>query len=196
MAVHRVTWRYRTWTAEDQMQFDSAGGSTFGHSGASRARALGRALLGGVAILGAIGGGWLTEAQMESMVVLGANITEGDVWLKRPLPRAAAWALLSVLGHVPAGLVGLGPEPESRGYMLDFFRWKGPRPSWQTKDGHDYWAGIHRATTPLLTFAAANDEMDPVPGCRFMLTHTEPTTRSGFSWASSKASAKTTVTWK
>ena len=160
--------RYRTWTAEDQMQFDlPAVQRLVTAERAERAHWVGHSW-GGVAILGAIGGGWLTEAQMESMVVLGANITEGDVWLKRPLPRAAAWALLSVLGHVPAGLVGLGPEPESRGYMLDFFRWKGPRPSWQTKDGHDYWAGIHRATTPLLTFAAANDEMDPVPGCRFM----------------------------
>ena len=123
---------------------------------------------GGAAILGAIGAGWLIESEIQSAVVLGANMTEGDTWLKRPLPRAAAWTLLTLIGHVPAGLFGLGPEPESRGYMLDFFRWKGPEARWTSRDGRDYWEGIRRATPPLLTFAAANDEMDPVSGCRFM----------------------------
>jgi hypothetical protein len=123
---------------------------------------------GGVAILGAIGAGWLREEQMRSAVVLGANITEGDEWLKRPMPRAVAWMLLSVLGRVPAGVLRLGPEPESRGYMLDFFCWKGPRAKWTTSDGRSYWDGICRASLPLLTFAAAADEMDPVSGCRFI----------------------------
>ena len=119
-------------------------------------------------MLGSLGAGWLTEANIGSAVVLGANMTEGDEWLKKPLPRAAGWALLTILGRVPAGLMGLGPEPESRGYMLDFFRWKGPNREWRTRDGRDYWAGIRRTKVPLLTFAAAADDMDPVPGCRFM----------------------------
>jgi len=160
--------RFRSWSAEDQMQFDlpavqrlvatetGRGAHWVGHS------------WGGVAILGSIGAGWLTEDQMRSAVVLGANITEGDAWLKQKLPRAAAWLLLTALGRVPAALFRLGPEPESRAYMLDFFRWKGPSAAWRTVDGRDYWEGIRRTKVPLLDFAAANDTMDPVPGCRFV----------------------------
>ena len=160
--------RYRRWTAEDQIRFDLPAVQRLVEAERGRpAHWVGHSW-GGVAVLGAMGGAWLDENRIRSVVVLGANITEGDEWLKRRVPRAAAWLLLTVLGHVPAGLFGLGPEPESRGYMLDFFRWKGPNPTWKTSDGRDYWSGIRRARVPLLTFAAANDEMDPVPGCRFM----------------------------
>lgn len=160
--------RYRGWTAEDQMRFDLPAVQRLVEAERGRpAHWVGHSW-GGVAILGAVGRAWLDEQKIQSLVVLGANITEGDEWIKRPVPRAAAWLLLTLLGHVPAGLFGLGPEPESRGYMLDFFRWKGPNPRWETAEGFDYWSGIRRARTPLLTFAAAADEMDPVPGCRFM----------------------------
>ena len=160
--------RYRDWNAEDQMRFDlPAVQRLVASEREGRAHWVGHSW-GGVAILGAIGGGWLSEHDMHSAVVLGANITEGDEWLRRPLPRAAAWTVLSALGRVPAGLFRLGPEPESRAYMLDFFRWKGPNPEWRTEDGRDYWDGIRRSRVPLLAFAAANDRSDPVPGCRFM----------------------------
>ena len=160
--------RFRSWTAEDQMRFDLPAVEQLVQSErGGRAHWVGHSW-GGAAILGAVGGGWLDESRMQSAVVLGANMTEGDAWLKRPLPRAAAWFLLTLIGRVPARLFNLGPESESRGYMLDFFRWKGPQARWTTHDGRDYWDGIRRAATPLLTFAAANDEMDPVPGCRFM----------------------------
>lgn len=160
--------RYRDWSAEDQMRFDlPAVQRLVASEREGRAHWIGHSW-GGVAILGAIGAAWLREEQAASVVVLGANITEGDEWLKRRLPRAAAWTLLTALGRVPAGLFRLGPEPESRGYMLDFFRWKGPGAPWRTAEGIDYWDGIRRAKAPLLAFAAANDQSDPVPGCRFM----------------------------
>jgi pimeloyl-ACP methyl ester carboxylesterase len=160
--------RFRTWSAEDQMRFDLPAVQRLvqGECG-ERAHWVGHSW-GGVAILGAIGGDWLAEDLIQSTVVLGANITEGDDWLKRSLPRTAAWMVLTLTGRVPAALFRLGPEPESRAYMLDFFRWKGPRTEWLTADGRSYWDGIHEAKVPLLAFAAANDEMDPVPGCRFM----------------------------
>ena len=160
--------RYRHWSAEDQMRFDLPAVHRLveAHS-EGRAHWVGHSW-GGVAIVGALGAGWLAEEAVQSAVVLGANITEGDEWLKRPLPRAAAWTLLTAIGRVPAGLFRLGPEPESRAYMLDFFRWKGPHADWRTAEGKSYWDGIRRAKAPLLAFAAANDTSDPVPGCRFM----------------------------
>lgn len=160
--------RYRDWSAEDQILRDlPAVQRLVEHETGRRAHWVGHSW-GGVAILGGLGVGSLDPTRIASTVVLGANITEGDEWLRRPLPRAAAWTLLTVLGRVPAGLMKLGPEPESRGYMLDFLRWKGPRSQWVTRDGEDYWQGIRRAEVPLLAFAAANDESDPVPGCRRM----------------------------
>jgi pimeloyl-ACP methyl ester carboxylesterase len=160
--------RYRKWTAEDQMRRDlPAIQRLVSAEAGGRAHWVGHSW-GGVAIVGSLGGEWLSSDQMQSVVVLGANITEGDRWMKRALPRAAAWAVLTVLGRVPARLFRLGPEPESRGYMLDFHRWKGPDPQWLTWDGRDYWDGIRRATVPLLAFAAANDTSDPATGCRVL----------------------------
>lgn len=160
--------RFRGWTAEDQMRFDiPAIQRLVENECGQRAHWVGHSW-GGAAIMGTLGAGWLRSEQMQSAVVLGANMTEGDDWLKRPLPRAAAWTLLTLVGRVPARLFGLGPEPESRGYMLDFYHWKGPGQGWLTRDGRDYWEGIHNAQVPLLAFAAANDKSDPVPGCRQM----------------------------
>ena len=160
--------RFRSWSAEDQMRFDlpAVQGLVAAETGRD-AHWVGHSW-GGVEIMGSIGADWLRTDQIRSAVVLGANITEGDAWLKQPLPRATAWTLVTILGRVPSALFRLGPEPESRGYMLDFFRWKGPDAAWRTADGRDYWDGIRRSSVPVLAFAAANDTMDPVPGCRFL----------------------------
>ena len=160
--------RYRNWTAEDHMRWDlPAVQRLVAAKEGRRAHWVGHSW-GGVAIVGSLGGGWLSADQMQSAVVLGANITEGDAWMKRTLPRAAAWVVLTLFGGVPARLFGLGPEPESRGYMLDFYRWKGRGRQWLTGDGRDYWEGIRRVTVPLLAFAAANDTNDPASGCRVL----------------------------
>lgn len=160
--------RFRNWSAEDQMRFDLPAVQHLVAAETGRdAHWVGHSW-GGASILGAVGAHWLATAQMQSSVVLGANITEGDTWLKRTIPRAAAWTVLTALGRVPSSIFGLGPEPESRAYMLDFFRWKGSNAQWRTADGHDYWDGIRQSQVPLLAFAAANDTMDPVPGCRFL----------------------------
>lgn len=160
--------RYRGWSAEDQMRFDLPAVQRLVEHETERAAHWVGHSWGGVAILGALGAGWLEDSRQASIVVLGANMTEGDEWLRRPVPRAAAWTLLTLLGRVPARLFRLGPEPESRGYMRDFFRWKGRHRRWTTLDGRDYWRGIRSAEVPLLAFAAANDETDPVTGCRTM----------------------------
>jgi len=160
--------RFRAWSAEDQMRFDLPTVQRLVAEETRRdAHWIGHSW-GGVAVMGSVGADWLRTERMCSAVILGANITEGDEWLKKTLPRTAAWVLLTVLGRVPSAVFGLGPEPESRGYMLDFLRWKGPDADWRTADGRDYWDGIRRAKVPLLAFAAANDTMDPVPGCRFL----------------------------
>ncbi len=158
--------RFRGWTAEDQLRFDlpAAQRVVREHTG-QPAHWVGHSW-GGVAILGSLAGGWLDPAEVRAAVVLGANITAGDEWLRRPLPRAAAWLLLTALGRVPARLFRLGPEPESRGYLLSFYRWKGRDPRWETRGGRSYWDGVRAIEVPLLAFAAADDHSDPAEGCR------------------------------
>jgi len=158
--------RFSSWSAEDQLRHDLPAvqalvaretgqpGHWIGHS------------WGGTAILAALGMDWIDGGAVRSLVVLGANITEGDDWLKKPLPAAAGRVVLALLGRVPARLLRMGPAPESRAYLLDFYRWKGQDPVWQTREGQSYWEGVGRIQAPLLAFAAADDTNDPAPGCR------------------------------
>ncbi len=158
--------RFRSWSAEDHLRWDlPAVQQLVASERGRRAQWVGHSW-GGLAILASMAGGWLSQEPVRSAVVLGANITEGDTWMKHRLPAAAAWVVLTVLGRVPARQLRLGPEPESRAYVLEFFRWKGCNPDWRTRGGRSYWAGIHALDVPLLAFAAADDSNDPEPGCR------------------------------
>jgi len=158
--------RFRHWTAEDQLRWDVPEVQALVASESGRpAHWVGHSW-GGTVIVAALAAGWLDGAGVQSAVVLGANITEGDEWLERSIPAGLGWLLLTVLGQVPARLFRLGPEPESRGYMMDFYRWKGRDPRWETREGESYWEGVRRIRVPLLAFAAADDHNDPAPGCR------------------------------
>ena len=90
--------RFRAWSAEDQMRFDLPTIQRLVANETGKAAHWVGHSWGGTAIMGALGAGWLSGEQMLSAVVLGANMTEGDDWLKRPVPRAAAWFLLTVVG--------------------------------------------------------------------------------------------------
>jgi pimeloyl-ACP methyl ester carboxylesterase len=158
--------RFRHWSAEDQLRHDLPAVQQLVQRHTRRpAHWVGHSW-GGLAIIGSLAGGWLVPDQVRSAVVLGANITAGDEWLRHRLPRAGAWVLLTLLGRVPARLFRLGPEPESRAYLLEFYRWKGRDPCWETRGGRSYWAGVRQIEVPLLAFAAANDHNDPAEGCR------------------------------
>jgi len=158
--------RFRRWSAEDHLRFDLPAVQRLVAAATGRRAAWVGHSWGGMAVVASLAVGWLDGAAIPSAVVLGANITEGDTWLRRSLPRAAAWVVLTLFGGVPAPWLGLGPEWESRGYLLDFYRWKGRVPRWVTADGRDYWEGVRAIEVPLLAFAAADDHNDPAPGCR------------------------------
>jgi pimeloyl-ACP methyl ester carboxylesterase len=158
--------RFRRWSAEDHLRHDLPAVQALVEAESRQpAHWVGHSW-GGTAIVGSMAGGWLDQARVRSACVLGANITEGDEWMTRRLPRAAAWLVLTALGRVPARLFRLGPEAESRAYILEFYRWKGPEPCWETRGGRSYWDGVRGIRVPLLAFAAAADTNDPWPGCR------------------------------
>ncbi len=160
--------RYRRWSAEDHCRHDLPTVQALVREETGRpAHWVGHSW-GGTAIVGSLAGGWLDPEQVASAVVLGANITEGDDWMKRRLPRLGAWLVLTALGRFPAPLFRMGPEPESRAYILEFYRWKGIDPVWETRGGRSYWDGVRRIRVPWLAFAAADDHNDPWPGCRHL----------------------------
>lgn len=158
--------RFRRWSAEDHLRHDLPAVQALVETETGRrAHWVGHSW-GGTAIVGSMAGGWLDQDRVRSACVLGANITEGDEWMKRRLPRLGAWLLLTALGRVPARLFRLGPEDESRAYILEFYRWKGASPRWETRGGRSYWDGVRGIRAPLLTFAAAADTNDPWTGCK------------------------------
>ena len=158
--------RYRRWSAEDQLEYDlpAVQGLVDSQTGRS-AHWVGHSW-GGLAIVASLAAGWLDSALVRAGVVLGANISAGDIWIRNDVLRGLVWTLLTVVGGVPARAFRLGPESESRAYVLDFVRWKRPGGRWETLDGRSYWEGVREIEEPLLAIAAAADTSDPEQGCR------------------------------
>ncbi len=121
---------------------------------------------GGLFILASLSMGWLDQDKVRSVVSFGSQITHGDRYLKFP---PLAWALTAALrmsGRFPAPWLGLGPEPEAAGTMIEIIGWKKFRGQWRTSDGRSYWDGLADITVPVMTYAAADDKNDPPAGCR------------------------------
>ncbi len=153
-------------TAEDQIRYDLPAISDavfamtqtpafwIGHS------------FGGLFLLAALSVGWLPHDQVVSIVTFGSQISFGDTYLKFP---PVAWALSSILkmvGNFPAPKLGLGPEVESAGTMIETIRWKQFRGKWTSSEGVSYWDGLEKIKMPVMTYAAADDKNDPPIGCR------------------------------
>ncbi len=121
---------------------------------------------GGIFIAAALSDGCLEPDHIAGAALLGAQITYGERYLKVP---PLAWFLTGVirmLGQVPSQKLGLGPEPEPAGEMLEFIRWKRLGGRWEDSNGRSYWAGLDRVSVPLICFAGAKDKNDPPEGCR------------------------------
>lgn len=159
------TERFGEFTAEDHMRHDLPAVQAHVREVTGRRELMIGHSAGGLYLYGAVAAGWL-QPDLRGIVVLGAQIARGDrklklppvVWLLRLMMRAA--------GCFPAPRLGLGPEVEPTGVMLEYVRWKGLGGKWTTRDGRSYHEGMKRVTAPLLAFAAANDTNDPPRGCR------------------------------
>lgn len=121
---------------------------------------------GGLFILSALSAGWLNQERMRSLVTFGSQISYGDRYLKIPPVAWALSVLLRLTGNLPAPRLGLGPEIESAGTILETIRWKKFRGRWETSEGRSYWDGLEHITLPVMTYAAADDKNDPPQGCR------------------------------
>jgi len=157
-------------TAEDQIRYDvpAIHRCVTDETGAASLHWIGHSI-GGVFILAALSAGWLPKDEVCSLVSFGSQISKGEGYLKIP---PLAWLLsflLKRIGHLPAQRLGLGPEIESAGTMIEMINWKKFRGRWRSLEGIDYWAGFQRIDIPYLAFAGAADRNDPPEGCRLMV---------------------------
>ncbi len=123
---------------------------------------------GGLCIIAALGMQHLDQNLMLGMVTFGSQISLGDCYLKIPPLAWIIALLLKILGHLPAPKLGLGPEIEPAGVILETIRWKKLFGKWTDSNGRSYWEGLQDIRIPVLTFAAANDKNDPAEGCRIL----------------------------
>ncbi len=160
---------FSTITAEDHMRFDLAAVERHVEARLARSAFWVGHSAGGVYVLGALAAGWLDRARVLGVATFGSQIRDGEAFLRVP---GVAWLLAAVLrtiGHLPAPRLGLGPEIEPAGEMIEFIRWKGWRGRWQSSEGFDYGRGLAAVTIPIASFAGTADEQDPPDGCRALL---------------------------
>jgi len=153
-------------TAEDQIRYDlpAISDAVFTLTG-TPAFWIGHSF-GGLFVLGALSLNWMDQEKVRGLVTFGSQISLGDGYLKIPPVAWTLSAVLRLMGNFPASRLGLGPEIEPAGTMLETIRWKKFRGQWSTSEGISYWDGLENIKIPILTYAAANDKNDPPTGCR------------------------------
>lgn len=104
-------------------------------------------------------------SKFAGVVGLGTQpLAAGDTLYGR-LRIVILWAACHLLGSVPGPAVGLGPESESKGFMLQWARWNWTR-AWRALDGLDYLGRLSGLPVPMLAIAGAGDIVAPPQGCR------------------------------
>ena len=155
-------------TAEDQIRYDLPAIQEFvnqmtetpafwiGHS------------FGGLFIVAALSMKWLNQDAVKGIVTFGSQISLGDRYLKVPPVVWSLSILMKLIGHLPAPKLGLGPEIEPAGVILETIRWKKLFGKWTDSSGKSYWDGLSDIEVPVMTFAAAKDKNDPAEGCKII----------------------------
>lgn len=158
-------------TAEDQIRHDLPAIQRFVHQlTKTPAFWIGHSF-GGLFIIAALGMKWIDQDAIKGMITFGSQISLGDRYLKIPLVAWGLMLLLKLWGHLPAPKLGLGPEIEPAGVIMETIRWKKLFGRWTDSKGRSYWEGLKNVRIPVMTFAAANDKNDPAQGCRIMHDH-------------------------
>ncbi len=158
--------RGRDWRFEDWGRLDVPA-AVAASSGDSRPVSLVGHSAGGASMLIALAGEPALRERVASVVVLGTPVP----WLQR-WRRVAALAIRAtsrVLGRFPARRLGLGPEDELPGVMIQWINWN-LRREWRGDDGIDYVRRLADIQTPLLAISGAGDNtFAPSDACRALV---------------------------
>ncbi len=80
----------------------------------------------------------------------------------------AGYLVSRVVGHVPAGALGIGPADEAPAILGQWTGWV-LNQSWTSRDGFDYLANARNCTAPALAIAGSADLLTPPATCRRLL---------------------------
>lgn len=123
--------------------------------------------LGGLTLVAALAAGHLTETEVASLVVCGAQARHLRGALGLPVLNWGARLLLRRREQVAAGWLGLeaGPEDEPVGVVRDSLRWSALFGRFGAGD-EDWQARLAEVGVPVLALAGAGDRRAPVAACR------------------------------
>lgn len=103
------------------------------------------------------------------VVGLGSqSISAGDT-LYGKLRILILAAACHLFGRAPGHWFGIGPEPESKGFMLQWARWNWSR-RWRGLDQFDYFEGLASTSLPMLAIAGSADIIAPARGCQALVS--------------------------
>jgi len=159
---------FKQYSVEQHMQYDLPAFGNFIYQQTSQAAIWLGHSLGGISLYGSLSQAWLKKHHVKAVITLGSQVSEGDGYIKYPLMPFLSRQLLKVLGKFPAKILGLGPENEAPGVILDFINWKKTGGSWQTSTGCCFWEGFSGITQPCLVISSKGDTTDPADGCEHL----------------------------
>ncbi|MEJ2502291.1 MAG: alpha/beta hydrolase [Gemmatimonadota bacterium] len=122
---------------------------------------------GGAALLMALAAEPALRHRVAGVVALGTPVPWLQRW--RRIGARAIRATSGLLGRFPARVLGLGPEDELAGVMVQWMTWN-LAGEWRGKDGIDYGAALHGIRTPVLGISGAGDTLfAPPEACRSLV---------------------------
>ncbi|MEY8203456.1 MAG: alpha/beta fold hydrolase [Bermanella sp.] len=123
--------------------------------------------LGGVTIATALAGGHLQAANVQGIVLFGAQVSRYPVLLN--MPGVRLMAKLALLAKKRIYGKGMGPEHEPVGIAREFIRWSGLLGGWRSQKGGSYWLGLQELNIPALGFGAKQDKAYPAKHCKKLI---------------------------
>lgn len=152
-------------TAEDHIRLDvPAVHRAVVEQGGSRPMWVGHSA-GGLFLLAALSRRWIDPDEVEALAVFGTQVSQGEEYLENRLVASALKAVLDLIGHLPAPLLGLGPEIEPAAEMKEMIDWKA-QDRWVDREGRSYRDGLADLDLPFRSYAGGADTTDPPEGCR------------------------------
>ncbi|MCJ8167825.1 alpha/beta fold hydrolase [Atopomonas sediminilitoris] len=153
-------------TVADYARYDlpSIAAFVMEQSGGQRPHWIGHSL-GGTTLAAALGGAYLTEHEMASVVLFGTQVSRVYWPIKIPPLAWGGRFVLKRMGLLPGRRLKRGPEDEPLGLGLEAIRWHQLFGRFGDAD-KDWWFGLTQAKVPMLAFAGEGDHQDPAWCCR------------------------------
>jgi esterase/lipase len=122
---------------------------------------------GGVALLTAMSGKFLDQAQIKGACIVAGQTSHGYRIIYNPFVYYTLKTINKFASTFNARALGLGPENESFNTIFQMIRWRYTQ-TWTTRCGMDAWKGLSNITIPILNVCSDGDTQDPVEGVKLI----------------------------